>query len=231
LVVRFYGEGSGEYVNRESEALLAAHLHAHSLAPRFYGRFHTRSPRPSPPTCCTTTATTVTAPMCGCVYGYVHGRVLTKAEVCHTPWYMSVAREFARWHNTTFSLPEGRFPRAGCVLDLAARWAGLVMAGEERIRGVDLAFLFVELCALVTRLRAKCTTERLVLCHNDLLPGNIVVVMGQEKSGSTHVSAAVVPEVRFIDFEYASYNAFEFDLANHFMGWACMYWTVCRRAR
>lgn len=49
------------------------------------------------------------------------------------------------------------------------------------------------------------TTEALRVCltHNDLLAGNILI--NKEKRN-----------IRFIDFEYGSFNYIAFDIANHF---------------
>jgi thiamine kinase-like enzyme len=54
----------------------------------------------------------------------------------------------------------------------------------------------------------KCAFET-VLCHNDLLSGNILL------SQSTDTRNA---EVTIIDYEYTAYNYRAFDIANHFIG-------------
>jgi choline kinase len=57
-----------------------------------------------------------------------------------------------------------------------------------------------------------------VLCHNDLLSGNVMLVKDNEKDEE---------KIRLIDYEYAAYNYRAFDIANHFSGIAlvqlCMF--------
>jgi thiamine kinase-like enzyme len=48
-----------------------------------------------------------------------------------------------------------------------------------------------------------------VLCHNDLLSGNVMLVTDSEKNDE---------KIRLIDYEYAAYNYRAFDIANHFSG-------------
>ena len=53
-----------------------------------------------------------------------------------------------------------------------------------------------------------------VLCHNDLLAGNILLT--EPSTGGTS-NTAVCP-IHLIDYEYAAYNYLSYDLANHFIG-------------
>ena len=59
--------------------------------------------------------------------------------------------------------------------------------------------------------RGKSAALEIVLCHNDLLCGNILHIP------ATDTNAAAV---KLIDYEYAGYNYRAFDLANHFCGMA-----------
>lgn len=52
-----------------------------------------------------------------------------------------------------------------------------------------------------------------VLCHNDLLSGNILVMREHKLLGMGEKV-----DVRLIDYEYAAYNYRSYDLANHFCG-------------
>lgn len=47
--------------------------------------------------------------------------------------------------------------------------------------------------------------------HNDLLSGNILIPLDYFENDGCD-------EMKFIDYEYAGYNARAFDLANHFCG-------------
>jgi len=51
-----------------------------------------------------------------------------------------------------------------------------------------------------------------VLCHNDLLAGNILLT---ESDG---ISTTASCPIHLIDYEYAAYNFLSYDLANHFIG-------------
>jgi ethanolamine kinase len=55
-----------------------------------------------------------------------------------------------------------------------------------------------------------------VLCHNDLLSGNLMVMHGSPFLNSEVEDNSA--EVRLIDYEYAAYNYRAYDLANHFCG-------------
>jgi ethanolamine kinase len=52
-----------------------------------------------------------------------------------------------------------------------------------------------------------------VLCHNDLLSGNILLYAPDKNKG--HYTGPI-RDVYLIDYEYAAYNFRAYDLANHF---------------
>lgn len=60
-----------------------------------------------------------------------------------------------------------------------------------------------------------------VFCHNDLLLTNILVQCEKAVGGSP-VSVA------FIDYEYAMFNYQAFDIANHFIEFAGVYYVINR---
>ena len=53
-----------------------------------------------------------------------------------------------------------------------------------------------------------------VLCHNDLLSGNIMAILPEGMSAGTDTDKTI----RLIDFEYAGYNYRGYDISNHFCG-------------
>jgi thiamine kinase-like enzyme len=85
------------------------------------------------------------------------------------------------------------------------------------------AVLRATLTAMATALEAKGAGEKTPLeqgeqfalqtafTHNDLLSGNVLIPLD-------FFEAEGVDSMRFIDYEYAGYNARAFDLANHFCG-------------
>jgi choline/ethanolamine kinase len=55
---------------------------------------------------------------------------------------------------------------------------------------------------------------QLVLCHNDLLAGNILLSNSYMYTAGSMQSFPLT----IIDYEYGSYNYRAFDIANHFLG-------------
>jgi thiamine kinase-like enzyme len=52
-----------------------------------------------------------------------------------------------------------------------------------------------------------------VLCHNDVLNGNVLL----EPTADGEIDDN--PKITLIDYEYSGYNYRAFDIANHFCGW------------
>eukprot|EP01055_Gregarina_sp_Pseudo9_P000770 Gregarina_sp_Pseudo_9__769@NODE_1494_length_1548_cov_4_783963_g1384_i0_p1_GENE_NODE_1494_length_1548_cov_4_783963_g1384_i0NODE_1494_length_1548_cov_4_783963_g1384_i0_p1_ORF_typecomplete_len472_score97_13Choline_kinase/PF01633_20/1_4e40APH/PF01636_23/6_3e10APH/PF01636_23/4_3e03EcKinase/PF02958_20/0_00068APH_6_hur/PF04655_14/0_011DUF1679/PF07914_11/0_027_NODE_1494_length_1548_cov_4_783963_g1384_i0321417 len=93
-------------------------------------------------------------------------------------------------------------------------------AAPEILEGVDLEAL--RTAAVETRRNNACFQSPLVMCHNDLLNGNIVKV----EDGCVSASPSSPPRIEFIDFEYAGVGERGFDIANHFCemaGFECDY--------
>ena len=86
-----------------------------------------------------------------------------------------------------------------------------------------------------TRVKETVAFSQIGLCHNDLNPNNILYVPPKpvESSSSSSTAAATAtaaaanpsPSCPFtlIDFEYATFNQPQFDLANHFSEYALDY--------
>jgi thiamine kinase-like enzyme len=60
-----------------------------------------------------------------------------------------------------------------------------------------------------------------VLCHNDLLSGNILLSNETPLSAFDSNDENTHPKISLIDYEYASYNHRGFDIGNHFFGMHC----------
>lgn len=67
---------------------------------------------------------------------------------------------------------------------------------------------------LSDRMKGRIFAMEEVLCHNDLLSGNIMVDSQQEGEES----GKGIMHMKFIDYEYGGYNYRAFDLSNHFCG-------------
>lgn len=132
----------------------------------------------------------------GFVYSFIPGQPLSSTDL---PLNAAlIASELARWHtiNPTLDTP--------CTQASVFRTTRLWM---ERVMGKLSAEQIQTFTNHLNRLEAKYNkTESLVFCHNDLLAPNIV------KTGTT--------AVKFIDYEYASFNVRWFDIANHFCEYA-----------
>lgn len=62
-----------------------------------------------------------------------------------------------------------------------------------------------------------------VLCHNDLLGGNILLYPAAQDE---QVGSAAAMKVMLIDYEYCMYNYRAFDIANHFCGTCELHYLV-----
>ena len=67
--------------------------------------------------------------------------------------------------------------------------------------------------ALNDRNRGLLHAFQLVLCHNDLLSGNILLYDAAQHSAAY---TGTIRDVYLIDYEYAAYNYRAFDIGNHF---------------
>lgn len=142
---------------------------------------------------------------------------LSLNEVAVPAVALQVARQMARLHR--FELPPHLvpyYPPGGSLWDTLQEWFDSVAAPEtrEKISAASEADAkFWETPAMdiklieraVRELRARTPTGgRLVFCHNDLLPGNLIL---DDTTG----------EIRIIDLEYGGINYAAFDVANHLM--------------
>ncbi len=78
---------------------------------------------------------------------------------------------------------------------------------------------FDAIAADVAATEAACalTASPLVLGHNDLLSGNILVL---QEPGFNPESPDMDRQIVFIDFEYGAYTSRGFDIGNHFCEYA-----------
>jgi thiamine kinase-like enzyme len=58
-------------------------------------------------------------------------------------------------------------------------------------------------------IKGKCFAFETVLCHNDVLSGNVLL---------SETAVDEDPKITLIDYEYSCYNYRAFDIANHFCG-------------
>jgi ethanolamine kinase len=201
VILRTYGAFTESFIDRHKENLVLAQLSIAGFGPHFHGLIQN-----------------------GRVEGYIPSETMQFEEMSDPSLFPKVAKSVAELHgfdSTALHFEDlWLFKKAKhyCQLsegvkftsDQTARVSALKM---NTIRGelLGLVDLLKGVQAKLTSLTSPdardlgrlCAFEQ-VLCHNNLLPGNILL------------SSAPHREVTFIDYEYAAYNFRSFDLANHF---------------
>lgn len=267
VIVRFFGEGTHEYIDRDGENMVFSALSEHKFGPKFEGLFEN-----------------------GRVEGYLHARALSPQEMSHPSVYRSVANLVHKLH--TIHLPNffSHQRGSGNKTDMPEIHPDHTQANHASPwiwQKIHIFFSLID--TKVQELRASSTPEDLaklekyealgldkmmneskwlqhkietiisqlshhmhyhdhvhglkapdgihelvskrdkgmafaleeVLCHNDLLSGNLMVM-----NNSPFLNPDVEDnsaEVRLIDYEYAAYNYRGYDLANHFCGKCSFY--------
>ncbi|CAM9493272.1 unnamed protein product [Scytosiphon promiscuus] len=210
VLVRIYGEDTDVLIDRERDNALFDELARMEYAPPFHGRFTN-----------------------GRIEGFLPARALEPREMSErspVDFVSLIAKEMGRLHGlpVTKAGPAGEAE----IWRVLPKWLqlakGLTFEDESRaaaIKALDLDWICEEVEWLSKRLgagnqdsgreastpraslsvqeSAKSFLHEVVLCHNDLLSGNVLHAKGWDK-------------VQVIDFEYSGYNPRAFDIANHF---------------
>jgi ethanolamine kinase len=189
VLVRRYGHNTELVIDREAENALFARLSALGVSPPLHGLLEN-----------------------GRVEGWLDGhRAMTPAEMAAPEHQHNIARALRRWH----SLPvEGPVT----LWDTLTRWLNTAVTleferPEDRARhaALDLPGHLASLAGLRDEVEAAAAAlktpggqlgRKVVLAHNDLLSGNILI--GPDPTA-----------LRFIDYEYAAPSYAAADLANH----------------
>jgi len=191
VLVRVYGPNTELVIDREKENRLFARLSAAGFAPTYLGRFEN-----------------------GRVEGFLQGfRCLAPSEMGDLRWTHGIARQLALLHTfvpdsprpATFTTLQGWMQRAS-----AMRFEG---TAADAYDALHLPRMQANLDRLLRLFHTKVTPQArslghhtalsVVLAHNDLLSGNVLV---DDTTGA----------VRFIDYEYGDVGYAAFDVANHF---------------
>ncbi|KNE69998.1 hypothetical protein AMAG_14836 [Allomyces macrogynus ATCC 38327] len=207
-LVRVYGHGTDELIDRDAEVRNMAYLARHKLAPPLHARLNN-----------------------GLVYGYVHGVPANPEDLADAKVWPAIARHVAEWHG--LPLPPTAHPVPGHQADEVEQVPALFATLDRWMAMVCKSFPSGTACHLsiadLAHERAQLEStllppSRVAFTHNDLLSGNIILQYAEnsdEKVGSAPHS------VRFIDYEYGGVGFAAFDIANHFCEWAgfdCEYW-------
>ena len=156
-------------------------LYSRGLAPRLYGTFSN-----------------------GMVYGHFPGTPLEHTDLGEDRSINMIAERLAVFH----SIKSVHLTPESSIWTTAENFIDMIDDQWSHKHGnvvIDLDWIAEKKELLRSKLSKL--QSPLVLCHNDLLAGNIIY----DKSIET---------VRFIDYEYASFNPRGFDLGNHFNEYA-----------
>ncbi|XP_071809194.1 ethanolamine kinase 1-like [Asterias amurensis] len=146
----------------------------------------------------------------GLCYEYLPGIILDTKMVREERIFRLVVKEMVKMHS--IKPQEGAVPPP-CLFKTMERYLSILpekfedaKKQERYVRGiVPQSQLHEEVSQLKSAL--LCLETPVVFCHNDALLGNIVF---NETEGT----------LKFIDYEYASFNYQAFDIANHFAEFA-----------
>lgn len=215
VIVRTYGNGTDMFIDRMNENIVFSHLSKSMFGPAFHGLFEG-----------------------GRIEGYIPSNTLQPKQMKDPQIYRKIAVEVAELHK--IDVMEIRGPadhywlwdKIKLFFKIAA---GFNFEGDKKAQldALHLPNLFEELHTLQSLLMSfydelvnsgdlndydsgRLHAFEQVLCHNDLLSGNILLYdPSKEKNGG---SSTAKKDVFIIDYEYAAYNFRAFDLANHFNG-------------
>ncbi|XP_077995106.1 choline/ethanolamine kinase-like [Glandiceps talaboti] len=146
---------------------------------------------------------------------YIPSRCLKVEEMREKGMSVDIASKLAKFHTMELPLPKQPI----YLMNTSHRWLHKVVNDisfnnpeQERKFQRLLSFSLTEEIQFVEQV-VNATPSPSVFCHNDLNEGNILLVDDETKD----------KHIRFIDFEYASYNYRGFDIANHFCEWTLDY--------
>ena len=175
--IRLFGLNSHEVIDREAEKTIMMSLSKSNLGPPLYATFEN-----------------------GCIYGFVAGFVPTRQALIEGRYDALVAKELGRWHGSQ-TLANVDADQQLKIWEILQEWVQKV----EKIMPSAEEFDFSLAVSLLSSLRERIyhnDEHSIGFCHNDLLPGNLIV----KPCGN----------ITFIDVEYAGLNYHLFDVANHF---------------
>ena len=143
----------------------------------------------------------------GRIEAFIHARTLSACDLRDPDTSALIASKLKEFHE--LDMPG---PKVVTLWDRLRNWLSTAkrLCTPEEANSFQLDSIENEIPLLERELSG--IHERMGFCHNDLQYGNIML---EEKSKS----------ITIIDYEYASYNAVQFDIANHFCEMAAEYHT------
>lgn len=232
VIVRVFGEGTSEFLDRRVENVIFANLSSTGIGPKFYGLFGN-----------------------GRIEGYLPSRALTPEETKQPKYIPAIARTVAQFHSQVID----GIPNELCLWRMLDKFLALAEEAVKSSTNEDFRSSPALEKVSVSSMRAECNWLRdyfssnsnsnskgasfeaqgrefghtKVFAHNDLLSGNILLLdsVNPDTSTSTSstsvsntqssvetVSSADEPSLILIDFEYAGFNVRAWDIGNHLCG-------------
>lgn len=191
IVLRVYGDNTEKFVNREEEVALMKVLHKNGFGPSVLGTFAN-----------------------GRIESFLNLVCLKPNDISDSVYVASIAKTLGEFHqvSNSWKAPE----KAMTPFERTKEWLVTSKSIDfgDCTRQRDLYNdLKVDQIVAEVEIVAQASMELgspIVLCHNDLLSGNIMV---DEDKGT-------IRRMTFIDFEYADWAPRGFDLGNHFCEYA-----------
>ncbi|KAN0025911.1 hypothetical protein ACTFIU_001675 [Dictyostelium citrinum] len=223
VIIRLYGKGSEQFIDRKTEANIQYLLSKNGVGPKFYGTFEN-----------------------GCIYGYVEGDQLQLEDLYQNNILSLIAKETGRWHSlkldinsqlslssdssikestspsstststsslensSSFLSPRNTSTSSTSLFKNLNSWINNAMALTSKeskgsmISKINLNYYKEEAMSLMSFIEERYGGEENInFCHNDLIPRNMIY--NKEKN-----------QVKFIDFEYSGYNFRGYDIGNFF---------------
>lgn len=189
IVLRVYGENTEKFIDREEEVNMMKVLHSHGFGPQVLGTFQN-----------------------GRIESFLYMKCLEAEDICKPEYATKIAKTLAKFHSLSGAF--GAAKDASTPFARIKEWVEKAktldfsdnISNVDNLKKMSLQGILEEsdrLAAIVSQLGVP-----VVMCHNDLLGGNIMVSEGEDQ------------KMTFIDFEYADWAPRGFDLGNHFCEYA-----------
>jgi len=191
LVVRVYGDNTEKFVDRKEEVGLMEALHKNGFGPRVLGTFSN-----------------------GRIESFLDLVCLQPDDIAKPIYVKNIAKTLGEFHLVSESWTHPK--NALTPFERTKEWLQISKTldfteckkMDDLYKSLDVDGILKEVEAVATAsARLECPV---VLCHNDLLSGNIMV----DRDGDD------IRHMTFIDFEYADWAPRGFDLGNHFCEYA-----------
>ena len=199
ILVRIYGQNSELMIDRQKEIENMQILHENGCGAKLFAIFKN-----------------------GIAYQYLSGTILSVESIREPNIFPAVAAACSKMHsiksppNNDITSPE----KEACLWNLLRRFQTHSPDGLPENPKLDeyfkrvIPFSKAELADEIDKMQVLLEDKvlkrtKIVLCHNDLMPTNILINQPTE-----NVDEAV--SASFIDYEYGDWNYREYDIANHF---------------